>query len=125
MAVDIMLTILILSAALALTAITVQSPAAGGTPRSANPLIRPWSGPYGGVPPWDLAKPELFPGAFEAALAEQRAEIDAIAADASAPTFENTIAAMERAGQMLDRVEPSLRGGSPEHQHTGNPGARS
>ena len=99
-----MLTILILSAALALTAITLQSPAAGGTPPSANPLIRPWSGPYGGVPPWDLAKPELFPGAFEAALAEQRAEIAAIAADASAPTFENTIAAMERSGQMLDRV---------------------
>ena len=68
------------------------------------PLIRPWPGPYGGVPPWDQARPELFPEAFDAALAEQRAEIDAIAAGVAAPTFENTIVAMERSGQMLDRV---------------------
>ena len=33
----------------------------------SNPLVAPWTGPYGGVPPWDQAKPELFPGAFEAA----------------------------------------------------------
>jgi peptidyl-dipeptidase Dcp len=56
------------------------------------------------VPPWDLAKPELFPAAFTAAIAEQRAEIDAIAADPNPATFDNTIAAMERSGQMLDRV---------------------
>jgi peptidyl-dipeptidase Dcp len=71
---------------------------------STNPLTRPWTGPYGGVPPWDLATPELFPGAFEAALAERGAEIDAIVAEPSPPTFENTIAAMERSGRMLDRV---------------------
>jgi peptidyl-dipeptidase Dcp len=68
------------------------------------PAARPWTGPYGGVPPWDQAKPELFPSAFEAALAEQRAEIDAIAARQSPPSFENTIGAMERSGQALDRV---------------------
>ena len=49
----------------------------------SNPLIAPWTGPYGGVPPWDQAKPELFPEAFEAALAEQRAEINVIASDPS------------------------------------------
>ena len=35
----------------------VQAPA-------ANPLIAPWTGPYGGVPPWDKVKPELFPAIF-------------------------------------------------------------
>lgn len=49
--------------------------------------------------------PEHFPGAFEAALLEQRDEIDALAANGDAPTFENTILAMERAGLTLDRVE--------------------
>jgi peptidyl-dipeptidase Dcp len=71
---------------------------------ASSPLVAPWTGPYGGVPPWDAAKPELFPAAFEAALAEQRAEIDAIAKDPAAPTFANTIGAMERSGQTLDRV---------------------
>jgi peptidyl-dipeptidase Dcp len=100
---NVMFTILILSAALMVAAVTVQSQPSPGT-SSPNPLTRPWSGPYGGVPPWDQARPELFPAAFEAALAEQRAEIDAIGADSSAPTFENTIAALERSGQTLDRV---------------------
>ena len=95
---------LLSAAALAIAAITLQSQGAGQTPPSTNPLTRPWTGPNGGVPPWDLAKPELFPGAFEAAIAEQRAEIDAIAADPNPPSFDNTIAAMERSGQMLDRL---------------------
>ena len=34
-----------------------------------NPLLAAWSGPYGGVPPWDRAKPELFAPAFTAGLA--------------------------------------------------------
>jgi len=49
--------------------------------------------------------PELFSGAFEEALAERSAEIDAIVTNTDAPTFENTIAALERAGRALDRVE--------------------
>ena len=92
------------AAGVAIAAITLQSQGARETPPSANPLTRPWTGPYGGVPPWDLAKPELFPGAFEAAIAEQRGEIAAIAADPNPPSFDNTIAAMERSGQMLDRL---------------------
>ena len=69
-----------------------------------NPLLSPWPGPYGGVPPWDQMRPEHFPGAFEAALAEELEEIAAIAANADVPTFDNTFAAMERAGSTLDRV---------------------
>jgi peptidyl-dipeptidase Dcp len=72
---------------------------------SDNPLIAPWAGPYGGVPPWDRMAPEHFPVAFEAAIAEQRSEIDAIVAKREAPTFDNTLAAIERTGRMLDRIE--------------------
>ena len=72
---------------------------------SANPLIAPWPGPYGGVPPWDRMAPDHFPGAFAAAIDEQRREIDAIAANPEAATFDNTIAAIERTGRTLDRVE--------------------
>ena len=100
-----MLTTWIVSAAaLAVAATTIQSQGAGEARASSNPLTRPWTGPYGGVPPWDQAKPGLFPAAFEAAIAGQRAEIESIAADPNPPSFDNTIAAMERSGQMLDRL---------------------
>src|SRR5687767_6540979 len=72
---------------------------------SANPLVRPWTGPYGGVPPWAEMKPSQFPGAFEAALSEQRQEIESMAGNREAPTFDNTIAALERTGRTLERVE--------------------
>lgn len=49
--------------------------------------------------------PELFSDAFEAALAERSGEIEAIASTTDSPTFENTIAALERSGRTLDRVE--------------------
>src|SRR6188474_1179866 len=69
-----------------------------------NPLLSPWTGPYGGVPPFDKVKVELLKPALEAAMAEQLAEVDKIANDPAAPTFENTLAALERSGRTLDRV---------------------
>ena len=69
-----------------------------------NPLLLPWPGPYGGVPPWDAVRPELFPDAFERAIALQRAEVAAISANPEPPTFENTILPLERTGRPLDRV---------------------
>ncbi|WP_294245283.1 M3 family metallopeptidase [uncultured Sphingomonas sp.] len=75
----------------------VQAPA-------ANPLIAPWTGPFGGVPPWDKVKPELFPAAFEAALAERKRDYDRIANDPAKPTFANTFVPMQNAGQTLNRV---------------------
>ena len=69
-----------------------------------NPLLAPWSGPYGGVPPFDKVKVEQFKPALEAAMAEQLAEIDTIANDPAPPSFENTLAALERSGRTLDRV---------------------
>lgn len=71
---------------------------------TSNPLTVKWSGPNGGVPPFDRVKVADFKPALETAMAENRAEIDKIAANPEAPTFENTIAAMERGGKMLDRV---------------------
>jgi len=71
---------------------------------AANPLLAPWSGPYGGVPPFDQAKVEQLEPALEAGMAEQLAEIDRITANPEAPGFGNTIAALERAGRTLDRV---------------------
>jgi peptidyl-dipeptidase Dcp len=49
--------------------------------------------------------PELFPGALEAGIVEQRDEIAAIAAHPEPPTFENTIAAVDGSGRTLDRVQ--------------------
>jgi len=56
------------------------------------------------APQFDKIKDADFQPAMETAMAEQRAEIDKIAANPAPPTFENTIVAMERSGRMLDRV---------------------
>jgi len=69
-----------------------------------NPLVAPWSGPFGGVPPFDKVKIEHFKPALEIAMAERLAEIDRIADDPSPPTFANTLEAMERGGRTLDRA---------------------
>lgn len=73
--------------------------------QAVNPLLRPWTGPYGGVPPFDQVKVSHFEPALEAAMAEHLGEIERIAEASGAPTFENTIAAMERAGETLERVQ--------------------
>ena len=70
----------------------------------SNPLIPKWTGPFGGVPPFDRVKVEHFKPALETAMAEHLEEIERIAADPATPTFENTFAALERAGRTLDRV---------------------
>jgi peptidyl-dipeptidase Dcp len=71
---------------------------------ASHPLSAPWTGPYGGVPPFDKVKVQDVKPALEAAMAEQLAEVDAIAGDAAAPSFDNTIAALERTGRGFDRV---------------------
>jgi peptidyl-dipeptidase Dcp len=69
-----------------------------------NVLLKPWSGPYGGVPPWDQADPALVPAALELGIALQEAEVQAISTNPAAPTFANTIEAMQNAGRHLDRA---------------------
>lgn len=68
-----------------------------------NPLLVDWTTPFG-LPPFGEIDASQFRPAFEAALAEERREIDAIAADPAAPDFANTIEALERAGRSLRRV---------------------
>jgi peptidyl-dipeptidase Dcp len=85
------------------------APAAASAPKAmeataVNPLIAPWTGPYGGVPPFASVKVEHFKPALEAGMAAQLGAIDAIAADAAPATFQNTVAALERSGRTLDRV---------------------
>ncbi|HEY2357595.1 MAG TPA: M3 family metallopeptidase, partial [Phenylobacterium sp.] len=74
------------------------------SPTAANPLTKPWTGPYGGVPPFDQVKIADFKPGLEAAIAEELAEVDAIANNPAAPTFDNTIAALERTGKTGDRI---------------------
>jgi peptidyl-dipeptidase Dcp len=69
-----------------------------------NPLLADWEGPYGGVPPFDKVQVALFKPALESAMMQNLMEVEKIANDPAAPTFENTLAAMERAGRTLDRV---------------------
>jgi len=78
------------------------TPAAIAVPN--NILLADWSGPYGGVPPWDQVKPELFDEAYAFAIAELEREAAATANNPAAPTFANTIEAMERGGARLDQV---------------------
>nr|WP_163960123.1 M3 family metallopeptidase [Sphingomonas insulae] len=85
------------------SSVAAQSDTAATAP-ATNPLLADWSGPYGGVPPWDKAKPELFPAAFQASLAERAADYRKIADNPAAPTFANTFVPMQLAGQRYGRV---------------------
>jgi peptidyl-dipeptidase Dcp len=68
-----------------------------------NPLLEEWGDPFG-VPAFDRIKPDHFRGAFARAFASHAAEVAAIAGNAAAPTFENTIATLEASGQALTRT---------------------
>jgi peptidyl-dipeptidase Dcp len=68
-----------------------------------NPFFETWTGPFE-VPPFGRIAPEHFLPAFERAFAKHDAEIEAVASQADAPTFGNTIEAMERSGKLLDRA---------------------
>ena len=70
----------------------------------ANPLLDPWNTPYG-LPPFDAVRAEHFAPAFEVALKTHRVELDAIATNAIAPTFDNTLAAFDKSGRLLTRIE--------------------
>jgi len=97
------------AAAIALAAAAPAFADTGAAPATAvvsnNVLLKEWTGPYGGVPPWDQVKPELFPEAFQVGIDQLLAETDAIANNPAYPSFENTIEAMEKSGRTLDRVQ--------------------
>ncbi len=68
-----------------------------------NALLKDWTGPYGLAPFAEITDADFDP-AFAEGLAQARANVGAIAADAAVPTFDNTIAALERADALLSRV---------------------
>ena len=69
-----------------------------------NPFFQSWDTPFG-APPFARIKPEHFLPAYARAFAEHQAEIDKIASQKAAPTFDNTIVALENAGRALQRVD--------------------
>jgi len=69
-----------------------------------NPLLNEWTGPYGGVPAFDQMKVEDVKGAMLQGMELNLKDIDAIANNQDAPTFENTIEEMERAGKEFNRA---------------------
>ena len=83
-----------------MTTTQAQKPAAA----RANPLMSPSPLPFG-APPFDTIKDEDFRPAFEAGMKAQMTEIVAIADSLTAPTFDNTLVALEKSGQLLTRVE--------------------
>jgi len=87
------------SAALGAAALPLPAFAADGAP-----LLAAWTGPFDGVPPFDKVVVADFAPALEAAMALEIKEIEAIANNPEPATFENTIAALERSGDALDRV---------------------
>ena len=68
------------------------------------PMLADWTGPYGGVPPWDKINPDTFEADLDKAMVDAKAEIEAIANNSAPATFENTMVAMERSGEALDRA---------------------
>ena len=69
----------------------------------SNPLLQDWNTPWQ-LPPFSQIKPEHYAPAFEVLFAEHLAELDALASNPLAPTFDNTVAAFDAAGARLDRV---------------------
>ena len=68
-----------------------------------NPLLQPWNTPHE-LPPFAQVRAEHFEPAFDEALKQHRAEVDTIGGNPEPPSFDNTIAALDRSGRLLDRV---------------------
>lgn len=70
-----------------------------------SPLLSPWTGPHGGVPPWTQVRTAEFIAAFDEAIARADADVNTIANQSEPATFANTIESLERAGEDLRRLE--------------------
>ena len=72
-------------------------------PNSQNPFFQKWETPFG-VPPFTRIKPDHYLPAFQAGIRRQNEEIRTILKSRQAPTFRNTVEALEDSGEFLDRV---------------------
>jgi peptidyl-dipeptidase Dcp len=93
-----------LGAGLVLTGASLAMAASAPSP-DVSALLADWTGPYGGLIPFDKVKVSALGPALEDAMRRDQAEIDAITADKAKPTFANTIVPFERSGRALDRVQ--------------------
>lgn len=104
-------------AALLLTGCPADSPdttATGTATSDSNPLLEEWQTPFG-VPPFDRIENEHYLPALRAAMAEHKEEIAAIETNPEAATLENTIEALDRSGQTLERISSVFRAVSSAH----------
>ena len=69
-----------------------------------NIILAEWAGPYQGVPAFNKMKVEMLKPAIMKGMEQHLKEIDSIAGNAEAPTFENTIIPFEKSGAALDRA---------------------
>ena len=87
---------------------TVKAPTeqakAGSQAEADNPFYKTYSTRFE-VPPFHLIKDEHYMPAFEKGMKDHLAEIDAIVNNPDAPTFENTVEALERSGKLLSKVQ--------------------
>ena len=92
---------------IALSVITLASCSSKNEPKTEtetpNPFLTEYTTPFQ-VPPFDQIKIEHYLPAFEAGIAEQQAEVEAIVNNEATPTFENTILPFDKSGQTLNRV---------------------
>jgi peptidyl-dipeptidase Dcp len=105
--------LLFMSTLIGAEAIAQSSPSPALAPTNdfgpSNPFYAPSTLPFQ-APPFDKIKDEDFQAAIEAGMAQQQAEIQTIANNPDAPTLDNTIVAMEKSGQLLDRVKAAFDG---------------
>jgi peptidyl-dipeptidase Dcp len=97
--------LMLLAAAAAMTVLTAAAATkdAGNPAMADNPFARPSTLPFE-LPPFDRIHDADYSPAMEAGMRAELKEVDAIARNPQAPTFENTIVALERSGQLLDRA---------------------
>lgn len=79
------------------------SPQEAAKIKAENPLVKEWNTPFQ-TPPFDLIKTEHYKPAILLAIEEAKQEVNAIIVNRATPDFENTIAALERAGGLLNKV---------------------
>lgn len=81
----------------------IAATAAASIVRNENPFVLNWDTPHQ-TPPFDKIKPEHYVPAFEFGIEQAKADIENIKDNLEAPTFQNTVAALDRAGLVLNRV---------------------
>jgi peptidyl-dipeptidase Dcp len=87
----------------AAAALLYKLPFARGTAMTTDWILADWTGPHGGFPRFDLIKPDQFDGSISHGIEDSRKEFAAIADAKAAPTFKNTLEAMEDVGRGLQR----------------------